>query len=119
MKDYLYIGPTPSDESCVQVGDENYREKATIELDAFINQLYRHFGQEFIENNGIYLKKKWNSHDFGTYGEIVVVFDDSNDESVNAAFHIESNCPENWDEDAVIELEKAFETLLEMERIGK
>lgn len=106
MKDYLYLGPTPADESCVQVGDEHYKEKSTIEMDAYINQLYRHFGEDYFTSNNIYLKKKWNSHDFGSYGEVVVVYDDENADSVNAAFHIESNCPENWDEQAIWNMEQ-------------
>lgn len=109
MKDYLYLGPTPADESCVQVGDSDYKEKSTIEMDTFINQLYRHFGDEFFQDAGIYLKKKWNSHDFGTYGEVVVVYDDENADSTNAAFHIESHCPENWDDESIENLQQWFQ----------
>ena len=114
---YMEIGPTPCEESCAQVGIENYRIIASKEMDVYINQLNRKF-EDIADENHIVFGKKWFNHDFGSYGEVVVYYDESDENSVQAAFHIESNLPYNWDEEALIELEKAFEALLEIEKIN-
>ena len=102
MRDYIYFGPTPCDEDCAQVGQDNFREQAKKEMNAYMNQLYRQFPE--LENSGVYLKILWQNHDFGTYGEVVAVYDDENSESLELALKIENNLPENWDEEALKEL---------------
>ena len=102
MKDYLNIGPTPCSEDCAQLGEDNFKENATIQMDAFVNQLYRQFPE--AESKGVRFTKKWFNHDFGSYGEVVAVYDDENEEAVNYAIMVENNTPELWDSEALKEM---------------
>ena len=98
MKDYFEIGPTPCSEDCAQVGSENFRLIASIEMEAYIDQLYRMFGEK-IENSSISFGKKWFNHDFGSYGEVVVFYDDD-DPNAHLIYEIERELPEFWDKEA-------------------
>lgn len=102
MKDIIYIGPVPYDEHCAQVGEDGFRGQATKEMNAYIAQLYRRFPE--LENNNVYLKIKWEHHDFGTYGEVVVVYDPDDEEQSELAFKIDSYIPSNWDYEALVDL---------------
>lgn len=37
-------------------------------------------------------------HDFGSYSEAVVYYDNKDDKSVGFAFFVEENLPENWND---------------------
>lgn len=102
MKEYMEIGVTPFDEGCAQVGDSNYKKIAEAEMDAYINQLNRVFVD--IESKGIVFRKKWFHHDFGTYGEVCIVWDTDNEIADQYAYFIDSNLPANWDDEAKEEL---------------
>lgn len=100
--DYLYIGPTPVNENCAQVGDPDFNMKASKEMKAFINQLYRTFPD--ATENSVKFRIKWELHDFGKYGEVVVDYNCEDEMSYSYALNIDSNIPENWDEEALKEL---------------
>lgn len=102
MRDYMGVGPTPFDEDCAQVGIDNYREIASKEMDAYIDMLYRTF-EEKIKNTSISFKQQWSLHDFGTYGEVIVTYEDHECE---IAYEIENSLPGNWDEIAKNYLQK-------------
>ena len=38
-RDYMSIGPSPSDENCAQVGAENYHQLARAECNRFIQAI--------------------------------------------------------------------------------
>ena len=97
MRDYISLGSTPCDESCQQVGDTFDGKQAQIELLAYKHQLQRMFPEG-------YFAIKSFPHDFGSYSEVCVIFDDSDEQSVEIAFAADSACPENWDETATLEL---------------
>ena len=101
MRDYLNIGSSPACEDCAQVGSNDFFEKSRIELRAFRNQLIRQFGEPPF---GAELRIKSFPHDFGTYHEVVCYFDDSEPESMEYAFRLEGNAPENWDTEALWEI---------------
>lgn len=101
MRDYIDIGSTPCDEDCAQVGSGDYRKRARVELQAFVNQLYRQFGNG---PDGAELRVKAFPHDFGTYHEVVAYFDDTLPLSIEWAFKVENECPESWDDEARAEL---------------
>lgn len=95
MRDYIELGPSPAGESCVQVGDPDYASKAREECSRYKELLERKFpnppwGSRF----GI----KSFPHDFGSYYEVVVHFDDDNDASVDFAYRVEANLPETWED---------------------
>ena len=97
MRDYIELGPTPSGEDCAQVGTQDYHIKSRKELRAYKNQLERMCpGSTFTI--------KAFPHDFGTYHEVCVVFDDENEEQVEKAYKANMDMPEFWDKEARIEL---------------
>ena len=109
MLDYVYLSPTPVETDCAQVGDPNYRKNATIEMTAFIGQLYRCFPD--ASEKGFTFRIKWQNHDFGTYGEVVAVYDTDNGEAFSCALHVEKNLPEYWDTHAMREIDEEMAKL--------
>jgi hypothetical protein len=93
MRDFLEIGSTPAEEECVQVGEDNYRERATKEMRRFIERIREVLGPE---PEGAQLSIKWFPHDFGTYGEVVCYFDEGNDKAREYAFKCDSDAPSTW-----------------------
>ena len=108
IKDSLYIGEAPWDESCAQVGTDMYPVNARKECQRFIDQIRRHYGPE-PEGARLYIKS--NPHDFGSFLSVECTFtwDPSLDEepedgtpSQQYAFAIEGDwlrCLQNWDSD--------------------
>lgn len=103
MIDYIEIGSSPADESCIQVGDPDYYFKASRECRVFKEQLKRHFGEP---PEGARLAVKRFTHDFGIYMEVVCYFDDAYPESIDYAFKLEGETPAKWDKEALEELRK-------------
>ena len=101
MTDELSLSPTPVGEDCAQLGAQNYQQQAQKECRAFINQLKREFGEPPAYTA---LKIKRCPHDFGTYLDVVVQFDDRDEASVQYAYKVEANLPENWDEESLKEI---------------
>lgn len=104
--DYIELGPTPCDENCVQVGEDNYRERAKRETTVFVDQLNREFSS-WVEDGLIKFGIKWFSHDFGSYCEAVVYYNDDDEASRAIAIVVENNTPFKWDDKAIEELEIA------------
>lgn len=104
MRDYFELGPTPYMEDCAQVGSENYRTRAKKETRAYINLLERVFPIPEELSGYNYYGVKWFSHEFGSYCEVVIYYDDLNDDSVSFALDVEDNAPEFWDKEALEEL---------------
>jgi hypothetical protein len=95
MRDFISIGPTPCEESCAQVGEPDYREKALGECRRFILLLRKTFGPE---PEGAWLSVKSFPHDFGTYYEVICYYNTAIPASVNYAFRCESETPAIWEE---------------------
>ena len=102
MRTYLELSPCPTDEDCAQVGQPDYRAKATKEMKAYINQLYRQFPD--AEDKGCDFFIKWFPHEFGSYGYVCVMFSEDEDMQVDFAYGVENNLPDNWDDEALKEL---------------
>lgn len=103
IMDYISIGSTPFEEPCAQVGSDDYEKNSRIESKVFINQLLRVFGEP---PTGVSIRVKTFPHDFGSYREVVVYYDDENQGAVDYAYNIEANTPSNWDSIALQELRK-------------
>lgn len=101
MRDSLNLAPVPLDEECAQLGAADYSTRSRKECTAFIAQLIRVFGEP---PRGAHFKMTSNPHDFGTYRDVDIVFDDENDAACEYAYNIEANIPANWDEEALKEL---------------
>lgn len=100
--DILEIGCSPASEPCVSVGQEDYPKQARIQCMALRNQLLR----SFPTPAGVtaWLSTKGNAHDFGTYYEVAVHYDDESEAATDYAFLLEASLPEFWDAEAVKEL---------------
>ena len=96
MRDYIAIGPTPCEESCAQVGEKNYHEKALAECRRFLQLLRQQFGPEPA---GAWLSIKWSPHDFGSYCEVVCHYHTDMQEAVDYALRCEAEMPETWEGD--------------------
>lgn len=103
-RDYLELSPTPVGESCEQLGPDYSRTRAMAECRAFLRQLRRLFGDE---PEGARLSVSSNPHDFGTYHEVRVSYDEDSREAIDYAFRLEGNLPESWDRQALEELQAA------------
>jgi hypothetical protein len=102
QEDYVSIASSPANEPCAQVGADDYYPRAQIECRALIGQLRRMHGEEPV---GAKLGIKANSHEFGTYHDVVCYYDINNDEAANYAFNCE-DLPEQWDDEAKAEISR-------------
>ena len=106
IKDSLYIGESPWDETCAAVGSDTYTVNARKECQRFIEQIRRHYGSE-PEGARLYIKS--NPHDFGSYLSVECDFtwdpsdtDEDWTPSQVYAFDIEGDelrVLQNWDSD--------------------
>jgi hypothetical protein len=102
MRDIFELGTTvPHEEACSQVGTENYTELGLMEARALISQLRRIHGPEPVSTS---IRTIRCNHDFGTYHDVAVQYNDDSDESVAYMLKIESGIPDTWDEEARREL---------------
>ena len=72
----IYLGSTPCDEECASVGDDHYGFDSRIEIAAYIAQLQRTF-HFHSEDAAVSFRKKRDSHDYGSYYEVVATPDGS------------------------------------------
>jgi len=99
--DELDLACTPAEEACEQLGPNYDPAKARRECRAYVHQLKRQFGDPPV---GTRFRIKSNPHDFGSYLDVVVVFDADSAESVDYAFRCEAEAPARWDAEARAEL---------------
>jgi hypothetical protein len=91
MRDYIILGSSPSEESCIQVGANDYEYRAQAECRRFIRVIRDVVGPE---PDGARLAVKANRHDLGTYYEVVCWYDDPYSESY--ALRCEEHAPTKW-----------------------
>jgi hypothetical protein len=101
MRDYFELPSTPAGEDCAQVGTADYHDRATKECQAFIRQLKRTFGDPPA---GVRLAVHANDHDFGTYYDIRLSFENTDPIQVDYACRVDDGISENWDDQARNEL---------------
>lgn len=112
--DTISIGPVPSDEDCAQIGSKQYDDITLnkMEVKAYIGQLQRMFPN--IPLGGCKYVMVRNDHEFGVYYEAGINYslnyenmedEDVSNPNADYAFNVENNAPENWDEQAISELE--------------
>jgi hypothetical protein len=99
MYDYIYLGPVPANEPCTQTTDDQYGVKAYAECSRYRDLLKRayseaHDGRECPAR----IMVKGESHDFGTYYEVVCKFDANDHAQCEAAYWLDSNSPTEWPE---------------------
>jgi hypothetical protein len=95
MRDTLEIGSTPHNEVCVPVSETvDYIPAMRAECERFKKLLE----QAYPPVGDAYLFIKSNSHEFGTYLEVAVRFEDDIKEEREYAFMLESKAPGTWEE---------------------
>ena len=109
MNEFVALGSSPYDESCAQVGEEDYLNKATKECQAYIDQLWRLLKVEKgitkeLAPKGFSIIKRDLSHDFGTYYEVFIKLGGYTKDSWDLAVWLEENVPKEWDDFARKEL---------------
>ena len=82
----LNIGSCPYEEACVQVGTGEYAAAMRFECEQYLKVLQ----ERYTEPEKGYFKVKSFQHDFGTYYEVVAMFDPEDEEATNWAFEAES-----------------------------
>lgn len=89
----LYLGSSPAEEGCVQVGTEGYYDLAYAECRRYIALIRWVVGHE---PPGVQFVIKSNPHDLGYYLEVVCEFDEGNEEAIAYAFRCERDAPLSW-----------------------
>lgn len=111
-EDYISIGSAPAEEDCAQVGSDGYMGKATKECERYKKLLRKKLGSE---PEGARLATKSNSHDFGTYLDVVCYFDPDDKVAVTYALDCEGACS-IWEDDDVNEQHGAKHSQEEIQR---
>lgn len=97
MRDTLYIGSSPPEEDCAQLGSDGYYPRGRRECRAYLNQRLRALGPE---PPGARLAITTHPHDFGDYLAVSCHFDASLPEAIDYAYRCESDGPMTWDDEA-------------------
>jgi len=95
VRDYLNLGPTPCEEECAQLGEDDYAARARAECRRYVALIRAVVGPE---PTGAQLSVRAFRHDFGTYYEVVVEFDDENPTATAYALRVENKAPKYWGE---------------------
>lgn len=99
--DYISLGAAPCEEECAQVGRADYSERSRRECLIFQRMLQRLYP---APNDHARLVVKSFSHDFGSYREVCVRFDDQDEAACDYAYALERETPPEWDAIARYEL---------------
>lgn len=97
----LELGSSPNGEECVQVSrNADYMPQMREECKRFKAMLEARF--PIPDGVRAWFAIVSNPHDFGSYLEVVVKYDEDDDESSNFAYYVEGNLPETWDDNKVM-----------------
>lgn len=101
MTDQFHIGAAPALEPCVQVGMQDYHRLARLECLAYMAAIIAVHGPPpgFHDPGSDICRFRLsrNAHDFGTYYEVAICFDGSNEAAREYALQVEEGLA-SWDE---------------------
>ncbi len=95
MRDVIYLGQTPPEEECVQLGEPGYHERARKNCEAYAELVRHKFGPE---PEGARLRVLSQSHDFGSYLELVAEFEVGDAEAERYALACDWMGPADWND---------------------
>lgn len=98
----MNIGPVPTDESAAQVGRPDYEDQSLRQCHVFKRMLERLHPTPADGSATLVIKSF--PHDFGSYRELCVRYDDNAPAATDYAFGLENNTPAVWDAIARYEL---------------
>lgn len=93
----IEVGPVPAEESCAQVGRDDYSDRSRRECAVYIRQLQRVFG--YPEPAILRFERRGFPHELGRYHEVVAIMT-----AKGADVFDESKLPCEWDHIARAEL---------------
>lgn len=96
-REYMDFDLTPCDEECAQVGRDDYRRVSREEYTAMLAFIERTFGATPV---GVSTTCKANAHDFGTYYQLRMYYDDEDAICTGYVYKVESELPPMWDAEA-------------------
>lgn len=99
-KETLYLGSSPVEEPCAQVGQYGYYPLAKAECDRYQALIVKKFGPP---PEGAVLHVKEYHHDYGSYLELVLDFDPDSVDQRDYAAALDNEGPLRWDDDAPVE----------------
>ena len=102
MTIYVYIGASPCDESCAQVGQHDYEQVSQRECRVFRRMLKRLFPVPRL-HRAVYVIRT-SPHDFGGYREVAIACANGHSESFSYACVVQREAPAQWDAIAQYEL---------------
>jgi hypothetical protein len=88
-----HLGPAPVEESCAQLGQDDYENQAKAECRTYIAAIRIVCGDPPDAAN---LRMVSQPHDFGLYWEVVVEFDPSNRKACEYAARCDEQAPTTW-----------------------
>jgi hypothetical protein len=98
--DYMEIGTTPYDEDCVQVESTGaYLQPMRRECDRYKTLLEEIF--PIPQDVNAYFSIKSCPHDFGTYYECIIKYDETDEKSSEFALFVEGNLPRTWKDQTI------------------
>ena len=83
----------PPMETCVSVGEDDYMPRARVEAERYVELIRQKLGSE---PPGAHLRVKSCPHDFGSYLDVVCVFDAEDQAAAEYAYMCESDGPKSW-----------------------
>lgn len=92
MIDELILDTTPTNEPCAQVGTDQYYKNTMAEARAHILQIQA----QLTPPLGVTFAIQGHPHDFGTYHQIHVSYNDQIPEHRQYISKLESEAPEDW-----------------------
>jgi len=98
----MTIGSAPCDESCAQVGSDDYEERSLHECQVFKRLLERLVPLPVDARVGLIVQSF--ARDFGPYREVCIRYDSSDGDACDYAYLLEVNSPAHWDAVARYEL---------------
>ena len=96
------IGPVPGEEIAAQVGTPNFDEQSSWECTVYRRMLGRLF--PVADGVDVRLAIVSSPHEFGSYREIHIKYDDNDPAAIELAFLIDREAPFRWDDIAMYEL---------------
>lgn len=92
-QDFLYLGPTPSEEDCIGVGYDPLGQIA--ECRRYTDVLRKMFPD--YKNHGCSFALRTEYGHTDPQREVVIYFDTEREDSIDFAFNVEGNQPTHWE----------------------
>ena len=96
---YLCLESAPADEDCKQVGIDSPLEQKeeAIRFRRGLESFYKEKVDQ-LPDGDVFFTIKRGFHDFGSYWDVIVKYNEENEDAEQLAIEIESTCPLTWAE---------------------